>query len=195
MSNSLMETKQQEENPKNINVYIPFKNRERKRLLRCIKYIKNNSKQVDKIIVIDNSTKPIKPIKGVVIERITFETWNKAFLLNKAIKKYPNEYIMTVDTDMLLDKIHFRDIEEHLDVMSFIIDTNVRRIEQDKISDKYEEMVFASGPWRANDTNQLINTANGGFQVYSYKFWEHINGIQEGLGWIVGPKEIISQWG
>lgn len=170
-------------NSKKINIFIPVKNRDRFRILKCINLIKkNNLGLVDKIIIVDNSDIPIKPIKGTIIEPIKTSLWNKAYLLNKAIKKYPNEFVMSVDVDILLDKVHFQEIGKNLTKNQFICDTNVRRILKKDIDSDYLEMIKKSYPWRSQDVNQLLNTANGGFQVYSYGFWEFIGGIQEGLG-------------
>lgn len=170
-------------NSKKINVFIPIKNRDRFRILKCVNQIKkNNLGLVDKVIIIDNSDVSIKDVPGTIIERIGTSNWNKAYLLNKAIKKYPNEFIMSVDVDILLDKEHFLQISKNLTKKSFICDTNVRRLLKKDISDNYLDMIRRSYPWRSQDVNQLLNTANGGFQVYAYSFWEFINGIQEGLG-------------
>lgn len=167
---------------KPLNIYIPFRNRERSRLLKCISHVKKNCNFYDNIVVIDNSNEPIKPIKGVDILRIETKRWNKAFLLNQAIQKYVNTYLMTLDVDILLDDEHFLTIKKHMARNTFICDTNVRRIHKKDLSDNYDDMIMKSKPWRTQDVNQYLNTANGGFQVYSYEFWEYMNGIQESLG-------------
>jgi hypothetical protein len=170
---------------KEINVVIPVKNRERSRILSCVKSIKqNNLGLVNNIIIVDNSDKPIRPISGVIIERAEFGTWNKAWLLNLGIKHNYNKYIMTIDVDMLLSEEHFLEISKNLTNNSFICDTNVRRLRKENLKKytDYKRLVKVSRAWRYDDVFQLFNTANGGFQVYPYEFWEKINGIQESLG-------------
>lgn len=89
---------------------------------------------------------------------------------------------MSVDVDMIISPYHFITIGEKLDVTNFICDTNVKRLEFKDYCDDYALMLNKSKPWRLNDVNQLFNSANGGFQVYSYVFFEAMNGIQESLG-------------
>jgi hypothetical protein len=182
-----------EDYSKKINVFLPVRDRDNTRIRRCIQSIKNNNQGlVDKIILVDiGSTKPIKAIKGTIMERVECSTWNKAFGLNKAILKYPNEFIMTVDIDMLLSDLHFVEIKESLNPMNFICDTNVRRMKTNFYKKDYNEMLLDSKPWRNRDTNQFFNSANGGIQIYSYGFFTKINGIQEGLGLYHGSVDNI----
>jgi hypothetical protein len=177
---------------KKVNIYIPIKNRE-VATRRCVKFIlKNSGDLIDKIIVIDyGSQRPIKKIKGAIVERIEAKTWNKAHAINLAIKKYPNEYIITLDCDMLLSKAHFSKIKKHLSPQAFIIDTNVRRILPKDVVENYSEMIIESYPWREQDVGQMFNTANGGIQVYSKMFYDAINGIQESLGLYHGSVDNI----
>jgi len=177
-----------------LNVYIPVKNRQTA-LNRCLKQLDKSKKLFDKIIVIDacsdNPIKIPKKYQNVILERTEFPIWNKAWVLNTLILRYPNKYVMTLDVDMLVSKEHLRKINKNLSVNNFICDTNVRRINKDKIEESYDNMIKNSKPWRNQDTTQYLNTANGGFQVYSYDFFVHINGIQEGLGLYHGSVDNI----
>lgn len=166
-----------------VNVYIPIKNRDRTRLLRCIKSIKNCN-FIYQIVVIDyGSDKPIKPIKGVEIVRSEMKVWNKAHALNLGITQYPNNFIMTLDVDMLLSYEHLEQIRKNLKCDNFIVDTNVRRINPKEVTKDYNQMVTKSKPWSKEfNRTQFFNLANGGFQVYSRYFYKNMNGIQESLG-------------
>jgi hypothetical protein len=179
-----------EDNSKKINVFLPVRNRDNFRILKCIQHIKkNNLGLVDKIIIVDNSDVSIKPIKGTIIERIETSSWNKGYLFNKAIKKYPNDFIMTVDVDIMVSEQHFEQIREHLTKNSFICATNVRRLKRKDYSSEYDDMIYNSYPWERQDMSQYHNLANGGMQIYSYDFWMDINGYHEGLGVYWGAED------
>lgn len=181
------------DNSKKVNIFIPIRDRDTKRLKRCVHNIKKyNLGLIDKIVVVDVGSKiPIKPIKKVVVERLETSTWNKAWALNKMILKYPNTYIMTCDVDTLLFKEHFEQISKSLNNNTFICDTNVRRINPKNFRDDYFVLLRKSKPWRNMDTQQFLNTANGGFQIYPYNFFQQMNGIQEGLGLYHGAVDNI----
>lgn len=175
-----------------INCFIPVKNRDNTRLKRTIKAIRDSDTEfhiVDKIVIIDyGSTIPVK-LDNVEILRIESNTWNKAHAINSAVLKYPSQYIMTLDADILIDKKHIDEIVKYVDMNTFIIDTNVRRIKIKDYCNSYENMVLASTPWGTNDRRQLFNQANGGIQVYSRYFFDKINGIMESLGYYSGSMD------
>ena len=190
-----------EENREKINVYIPVRDRDKKRLLNCIHQVKhNNLGLVKDIVVIDvGSKKPIKPIKGVNLLRLETNRWNKAWGINRGIREYPNDFIMTLDVDMLLSVEHFSEISKNLTTTNFICDTNVRRVNPKKVkrqitSDDYVKLVESSKPWHNGGVNQLFNLANGGFQVYSKQFYDKMGGIQESLGLYHGAVDNVTYY-
>lgn len=173
-----------------IDVFIPIRNKDAKRVQRCINSIISNSLNlVDNIYVIDYDSKKQIKLKNCQVIRIENQPiWNKAHALNLGIFKSNSEYIMTVDADMILNEEHFSKIKE-LNKDYFYIDTNVRRIDLKDISNDYGEMIKKSKSWHTNDRNQLFNQANGGFQVYSRQFYNKINGIMESLGFYSGATD------
>jgi hypothetical protein len=98
---------------------------------------------------------------------------------------------MTLDADILLNEKHGKLIKDNLKEDNFIIDTNVRRIKE--LNQDYKKMIKKSTFWfkeeRAEPTTQLFNLANGGFQVYSRKFYNKIGGIMEGMGYFMGAMD------
>lgn len=179
---------------KSVNVIIPVRDRDKKQIQRCVDYIKNNNLNlVDKIVVVDySSKKPIK-CKGCEVLRVDNQKeWCKTHALNLGMLKYPNKFLMSVDVDMLLSEEHFKEIKENLKENNLIINTNVRRISPFNLEKTYEEMVVCSFPWRQQDVNQFNNTANGGIQLYSKRFYDQIGGLNESMGIYSGAMDNLT---
>lgn len=175
-----------------IDIVIPIKDREISRLNICLNNIIKNSTKVKSIIVVDyNSKEPIKledlpSDERISVLRVENPEWNKAHALNLGILRGSAEYIMTVDCDMIISKEIFNFIENNLSPENMIIDTNVRRIDINSVSDNYNKMVKKSKSWFGENRNQFFNQANGGFQVYSREFYNKVGGLNEGLGFFMG---------
>jgi cellulose synthase/poly-beta-1,6-N-acetylglucosamine synthase-like glycosyltransferase len=167
-----------------IHIIIPVRNRENSRIQTCIDYV-NKSIKDKKIIVVDYSSDKKVKVKDAEIYRIDgMPEWNKCHAINLAVKKYNPEYIMTLDCDILITREIGKQIEENLGDC-LIIDTNVRRIQIEKVSTT-NSMVSKSTPYHADDKSQFFNQANGGFQVYTKEFFDLVGGLPESLGYIWG---------
>lgn len=172
-----------------IDIIIPCKDREEGRIQKCIDCaISSLNGLSPNIVVVDyNSTTPPN-VENCKLIRVDDLMWNKSHALNIGILSGNNPYIMTLDADILLSKEHGKLIKESLKEDNFIIDTNVRRVKE--INGDYNKMIKKSKPWfkrdKAEDTAQLFNLANGGFQVYSRNFYKKIGGIMEGMGYFMG---------
>lgn len=171
-----------------LDVIIPVKDRELSRIKRCVNLVSNCFSLLEpNIIVVDYSSNEIIKLKGCKVIRIEgMKTWNKSHALNLGIKNCDSEYIMTLDVDTLLSKEHGKLIEEIISNENFIVDTNVRRIKKKDYRADYKEMIKKSLPWSTLNRNQLFNSANGGFQLFSRKFYNKIGGIMEGMGFYSG---------
>lgn len=162
----------------NISAIIVVKDRGKERIENCINSIKLN-KLVKEVILIDyGSKKPIKTELAKVIRYDKNEVFNKSHALNLGIKASKEEFIMTVDCDMILTKEIHKILNKHLDENCFIINTDVRRINisdipnWDKSWDWYET---------GSNISKLNSKANGGMQVFSRKWIEKVNGYDEDL--------------
>jgi len=175
-----------------IDIVIPIRDREINRLSICIDSIIKNSSKVKTITVVDYGSKKkirisdLPKDQRISVLRVENKEWNKAHALNLGILKGSAEYIMTVDCDMILSKEIFDEIEKNLLENNLIIDTNVRRIKIEDVSNNQKDMLKKSKPWFNDSRIQLFNQANGGFQVYSRKVYNEIGGLNEWLGFYMG---------
>jgi glycosyltransferase involved in cell wall biosynthesis len=168
-----------------ISFVISVRNRDRPRILRCVKSLK--SPRTKEIIIVDYGSKvPIRKINGTKIIRVeTDNIWNKSHALNIGIKAAEGEFIATVDCDIILSKNFLGKIGEFLQDRAFIVSMDVRRINLLKLKGNIQERylnIFAI-PWiDSNRINIYQNhSANGGIQLFSKKWINKVRGYDENL--------------
>lgn len=166
-----------------ISVIIPVKDRSNERVQRCIDSVKE---KVDEVIVVDYGSKvPVKVKHAKTILYSDNEVFNKSHALNIGIKNGNklNKYIMTMDCDIIvtnqiMDRI-IKKVNEsgHTKKRLFIINTNVRRIEEKDVGDWKKSEPWLSGSMRMN----AYSRANGGIQLFPRDWIFKIHGYDEEL--------------
>lgn len=163
-----------------IDFVIAVRNRDDKRIQRCIDSFKNYANNI--YIVDYNSKVPIK-VNDAKIIKCSEKIWNKSHALNLGIKKCKSDYICTVDCDMILNDTLLDLIISNLGKDNVILNTNVRRIDIKDLSNDYSEMLYKSRLWFENKSRgNIYSSANGGIQVFPREWINKIGGYDEGLG-------------
>jgi len=159
-----------------ISAITVVRDRSNRRIQNCINAIKNF---VDEIIVIDyGSKKPVKVNNAKIIRYDKNNVWNKSHGLNYGIKKSNGDYIMTIDCDIIVTKEVMERVLKSLGEKTFIINTNVKRINAKDIG-KWNK---SWGWYEDNNNLKRINSkANGGIQVFSRKWIYSVGGYDENL--------------
>lgn len=165
-----------------ISFILPIKDRDKKRIVNCVKSLKSDI--TGEIIIIDyGSKKPLENISGARIIRYNKnKIWNKAHAINLGIKVSKYDYISTVDCDMIIHPDFIETVKMHLSNNSFIYSLNVKRIETKHVCGDFKSIIGNSTPWFGENLRKNIShTANGGIQIYPKKWISNICGVDESL--------------
>ena len=164
-----------------IDFVIPVRNRDNKRIQRCVDSLKSDI--TGKIYVVDYGSKKLVKVKRCKVIRINIKNrWNKCHALNMGIKKCKNEFIGTVDCDMIIGKEFLEKCKKYMVGDCFIFTRMVKRIEPDLLDWGLtkERLLRISYPWMAKKLPNL-HEAVGGIQVFP-KWWIfRIRGYDENL--------------
>lgn len=173
---------------KKIDFVISVKNRESERVQKCVNSLQ--SEYTGEIIVVDyGSTFPLEVKNCTLIKYNKNPIWNKSHALNLGIKKGKNDYICTVDCDIILSEKIINLLYKNLEEDTFIYNTNVRRIEIKDLGNDFDEMIKKSKPWNKSIRSNIYSFANGGIQCFSRKWIESIGGYDEHLGVYFGAMD------
>jgi glycosyltransferase involved in cell wall biosynthesis len=175
-----------------ISVVIPVKNKEEKRLKIVIGRV---LPYVDEVIVVDyGSTVPVVyEHEQVKVIRYDGDIWNKPHAINIGFTKSSNDYIMTLDADILLPPDFFHNIIHLLGRKSFIYGDNVLRLKiEDYDENSWDNCLNNTKPWRKNKNIQeeFFNTATGGFQIFHRDWFNEIKMLDENLIYYGGMDNI-----
>ena len=176
-----------------IDIIIPVKDRDKERIQLCINSL--SGLPMGEVIVVNYGSKVFEDMvikSSIPLRAIHYDKnpiWNKAHALNLGIKSTKSKYIMTVDCDMILNKELKERIVKNLGENNFLYNTNVRRIHPANISLDEETNFKKSRPWFGNNRNQFYSKANGGIQIYSRDFINHVGGVDEDFGVYFGAMD------
>jgi glycosyltransferase involved in cell wall biosynthesis len=176
-----------------IDFVIAVRDRDNERIQRCINSIMNPEIQplpIGDIIVVDYGSKEkVKVDSACIIYYDKNPIWNKSHALNLGIKKCKSEYICTVDCDIIFRSEMKRRLVKSLSKNSFIINTNVLRINVRDLKEDFEENIKKSRPWHNNNKSNVYSRANGGIQCFPRKWIEYVGGYDEELGVYFGSMD------
>jgi len=165
-----------------ISFIIPVKNRDEERIKNCVNSLRGNN--TGEIIIVDYGSEPrISNIEGTKLIRYNKnKIWNKAHAINLGIRAAKYDYIGTVDCDMIISKDFMDRAKEHISENSFIYSINVRRVNQEDVSDSFKDMLSKSFLWNNSiGRYSIIHNANGGIQIYPKRWITRIGGVDECL--------------
>jgi len=165
-----------------IDFVIPVRDREPKRIQRCVDSLK--SKITGSILVIDYGSKKQFTIKGAQVWRVnTKNVWNKSHALNLGIRdrirNSKSKFIAAIDCDIILPPRFLEEAERHLFPDSFIISRKVKRIEEFYFEESYLSQLENSFPWAEGAIN--YTGAVGGIQIFGKDWIEKVRGYDEQL--------------
>lgn len=168
-----------------IDFIIPVRDKEISRLKRCIKSLKSDI--TGTIYVVDyGSEKPIK-VSGKNVEVIRYNKnkyFNKSHALNLGIRQCKNEYVATIDCDIILGDGFIDRVRNYLTDDILIISRNIRRIDREYIGGSFETMWKLGRGWTNN--GEWPRHAVGGIQIFSRKWINKIHGYNEHLVFMGG---------
>lgn len=176
-----------------IDFVIAVRDRDNERIQRCINSIMNPEIQelpIGDIIVVDYGSKePVKVDSAKVIYYDNNKIWNKSHALNLGIKQCKSEYVCTVDCDIVFTSEFKRRLINALSKYSFIINTNVLRINVKDLTEDFNKNIQKSRPWHPNNKSNVYSRANGGIQCFPRKWIEYVGGYDEELGVYFGSMD------
>jgi len=166
-----------------IDFVISVRNRDNKRIQRCVDSLRSDI--TGEIYVVDyGSDIPIKVNNCKVLRINTDNIWNKSHALNIGIKQCKNDFIGTVDCDMVLKPTIFDKLKVVLNEWSFIYTKNVRRV-LPEVFDwglTFEQIEKISTPWFQNKKNN-DDLAVGGIQIFSKRWIYTVKGYDENFAY------------
>lgn len=172
-----------------ISVIIPVRNKSLSRLRRTIDSIKD-SEIIGEIIIVDyGSDTPIKfPGKKVKVIRYNKNLFfNKSHAINLGIKESKQDYIATLDADIIPSPEFIKAVGLYLNPKSFIYTRKVRRIQCKWFKSKlpWKELIKHSEHWKqwrgVRWTDELSHRGTGGIQIYPKKWIIKVRGADEAL--------------
>lgn len=164
-----------------ISAIIVVKDRDLERVQNCVDSFSNCDKVKEVIIVDYGSKEPFNFNGAQVIRYNKNKIFNKSHALNLGIKKATQDFIMTVDCDIVLNDEFMDRVLMCLNDEAFIYSSRVRRIQPEKMIDEknFYDLWKESEPWMKD--NPRYNKANGGVQIYPREWISGIGGHDERL--------------
>ena len=163
-----------------IDFVIPVRDKEIGRIKKCIKSIK--SEYTGDIYLVDyGSIKPIK-IKDKQVTVIRYDGnkyFNKSHALNLGIKQCKNQYIATIDCDIILSDGFIEKAYQYLIDNVLIISRNIRRVDMEYTNNNFDIMWKYGRGWTKD--GKWATHAVGGIQMFSKKWIHKIHGYNENL--------------
>lgn len=166
-----------------IDFIIPVRDRSNIVIRNCINSLKSDI--TGKIIIVDyGSEEPVYIYQQEVVHipREKYSIWNKSHALNIGIRQSENEYIGAVDADTIVSPTFFDKVKEVVNLNTFIIATNIRRIAS---FINYKTSLASSTVWA--ETNTRYKGAIGGIQIYPREWAIKYKGYDESLIYWGGP--------
>jgi len=162
-----------------IDFVISVRNRNNERIQRCVDSLKSDI--TGEIYVVDyGSNVPVKVNNCKILRINTNNIWNKSHALNIGIRECRNDFIGTVDCDMVLKPTIFNKLKNILNEDCFIYTKNVRRVIPEVFDWNltFEQIEKISAPWFIDKKNN-DNLAIGGIQIFSKKWIYKVRGYDE----------------
>lgn len=139
------------------------------------------------IYVVDyGSSVPINlNMKGVTVLRYTKNKYfNKSHALNLGIKHCKNDYIATIDCDIMLCHGFIDKVKKHLIGDVLVISRNIRRVDKEYLKNTFNTMWKFGKSWAGN--GEWPSHAVGGIQMFSKRWIYKVHGYNENLVLIGG---------
>ena len=160
-------------------IYIPAYNAE-KTIQEVLKSVFNQSLPFDEVIVIndcskDNTLNCLKQFNDIKIIN-NKENKGLSYCRNIAIQNSKNDFVASIDADVVLDKYWFEEISKHLNNDIVLVGGNLKEKHTDNIYNYWRSIYY-----KQNWGNTNIKILHSYLAVHSNKLLEEINGYDQEL--------------